>query len=506
MRSADFFHFTSKPRCFLNTTYKPTTTKKNTGREGTAASIYRQRRALVSNSCSLPCYESYTKAGYALPQAHSPDVTFALGTECRRSHSFTRVHRPLPPRLTHSDRHPPHPTDAAPPGRAPSTGQHFSGGCQLPTVESDKLKRTLEAKTPPRSSPAVDASPMTTPVTTPRLPQPPPPPRSSNARIAGVVALYFVVSIAMVFVNKALVSSGASIPAPLFVTWFQCLTTIVICVALGKLSSARWAQGGVARAWGRSAFCSFAAEPNTMAGAAPVLLRGCTARTAPRNAYVSTAHIVVAEWGRVSCTREPAERTGQPQCGHFVFRSRWWHTFTVTVVSAGRWLTVVSLFVIVYCHGNGMVIVRAARRASSPACSCDGLELCWGYSVSGVCVCHFTAADTSGWPCRPPPPSSWSMCYLLGSGSPIPGQYPPYEYKPAIAARVAHLSVIFVGMVAFNNLCLQYVEVSFYNVARSLTIVFNVVLSYLVLGENTSLAVVGTLAVVIAGFLVRECV
>ena len=98
------------------------------------------------------------------------------------------------------------------------------------------------------------------------------------------------------------------------------------------------------------------------------------------------------------------------------------------------------------------------------------------------------------------------MCYLLGSGSPIPGQYPPYEYKPAIAARVAHLSVIFVGMVAFNNLCLQYVEVSFYNVARSLTIVFNVVLSYLVLGENTSLAVVGTLAVVIAGFLVRECV
>ena len=94
--------------------------KKHRGREGTAASVYRQRRALVSYSCSLPCYESYTKAGYALPQAHSPDVTFALGTECRRSHSFTRVHRPLPPRLTHSDRHPPHTTDAAPPGRAPS--------------------------------------------------------------------------------------------------------------------------------------------------------------------------------------------------------------------------------------------------------------------------------------------------------------------------------------------------------------------------------------------------
>ena len=73
----------------------------------------------------------------------------------------------------------------------------------------------------------------------------------------------------------------------------------------------------------------------------------------------------------------------------------------------------------------------------------------------------------------------------------------------ATAVRVSHLSVIFVGMVAFNNLCLQYVEVSFYNVARSLTIVFNVGLSYLVLGDTTSLPTIATLIVVIVGFLVR---
>lgn len=36
-------------------------------------------------------------------------------------------------------------------------------------------------------------------------------------------------------------------------------------------------------------------------------------------------------------------------------------------------------------------------------------------------------------------------------------------------------------MVTFNNLCLKYVEVSFYNVARSLTIVFNVGLSFTIL-------------------------
>ena len=65
------------------------------------------------------------------------------------------------------------------------------------------------------------------------------------------------------------------------------------------------------------------------------------------------------------------------------------------------------------------------------------------------------------------------------------------------------LSVVFVGMVAFNNLCLQYVEVSFYNVARSLTIVFNVLFTYTLLSEKTSFMTMATLAVVILGFVVR---
>ena len=43
------------------------------------------------------------------------------------------------------------------------------------------------------------------------------------------------------------------------------------------------------------------------------------------------------------------------------------------------------------------------------------------------------------------------------------------------------------AMITFNNLCLLYVEVSFYNVARSLTIVLNVIFTYFLLGETTSL-------------------
>lgn len=55
------------------------------------------------------------------------------------------------------------------------------------------------------------------------------------------------------------------------------------------------------------------------------------------------------------------------------------------------------------------------------------------------------------------------------------------RYSKAVAYKVGVLSLVFVGMVTFNNLCLKYVEVSFYNVARSLTIVFNVMLSFAIL-------------------------
>ena len=37
------------------------------------------------------------------------------------------------------------------------------------------------------------------------------------------------------------------------------------------------------------------------------------------------------------------------------------------------------------------------------------------------------------------------------------------------------LSIVFVGMVVFNNLTLKYLGIAFYNVGRSLTTVFNVV-------------------------------
>jgi GDP-fucose transporter C1 len=94
---------------------------------------------------------------------------------------------------------------------------------------------------------------------------------------------------------------------------------------------------------------------------------------------------------------------------------------------------------------------------------------------------------------------------IAGKGA-APGsffeQFPEAKYDFAVASKstIAALGLVFVGMITFNNLALKYVEVSFYNVARSLTIVFNVVLTYLMLGETTSKSVIATLVVVVAGF------
>ena len=66
--------------------------------------------------------------------------------------------------------------------------------------------------------------------------------------------------------------------------------------------------------------------------------------------------------------------------------------------------------------------------------------------------------------------------------------------------KVLPLSVVFVAMITFNNLCLKYVGVSFYYISRSLTTVFNVIMSYLILGQKTSIKAISCCAIIILGF------
>ncbi|XP_040574075.1 GDP-fucose transporter 1 [Lepeophtheirus salmonis] len=67
--------------------------------------------------------------------------------------------------------------------------------------------------------------------------------------------------------------------------------------------------------------------------------------------------------------------------------------------------------------------------------------------------------------------------------------------------KILPLSLVFVSMITFNNLCLKNVGVSFYYIGRSLTTVFNVLFTYFLLGEKTSVRAVGCCCLIIFGFL-----
>ena len=63
------------------------------------------------------------------------------------------------------------------------------------------------------------------------------------------------------------------------------------------------------------------------------------------------------------------------------------------------------------------------------------------------------------------------------------------------------LTLVFLGMIVFNNLCLKYVEVSFYQVARSMTIVFNIAFTYFLLKKKTNRNVMIACFFIIVGYL-----
>lgn len=67
--------------------------------------------------------------------------------------------------------------------------------------------------------------------------------------------------------------------------------------------------------------------------------------------------------------------------------------------------------------------------------------------------------------------------------------------------NVLPLSILFTAMIATNNLCLKYVGVAFYYVGRSLTTVFNVGLTYVLLKEKTSWQCMACCGIIVLGFL-----
>jgi GDP-fucose transporter C1 len=79
--------------------------------------------------------------------------------------------------------------------------------------------------------------------------------------------------------------------------------------------------------------------------------------------------------------------------------------------------------------------------------------------------------------------------------------FPHFSVKLEVALKTLPLSIVFVGMIAFNNLCLKEIGVSFYNVGRSLTTMWNIVLTYLMLGQKTSPKALMCCVILVIGFL-----
>lgn len=75
----------------------------------------------------------------------------------------------------------------------------------------------------------------------------------------------------------------------------------------------------------------------------------------------------------------------------------------------------------------------------------------------------------------------------------------PFQWETV--KKVIPLSILFTMMISSNNLCLKFVSVAFYYVGRSLTTIFNVLLSYVFLKERQSTQSILCCLVIIAGFL-----
>ncbi|CAL1293628.1 unnamed protein product [Larinioides sclopetarius] len=93
-----------------------------------------------------------------------------------------------------------------------------------------------------------------------------------------------------------------------------------------------------------------------------------------------------------------------------------------------------------------------------------------------------------------------SVLSFLAAVVPSLISFPSVKISVSILRAVLPLSLIFVAMITFNNLCLKYVGVPFYYIGRSLTTVFNVILTFTVLHQKVSFQSIMCCVVIIFGF------
>ncbi|XP_047435787.1 GDP-fucose transporter 1-like [Mugil cephalus] len=95
------------------------------------------------------------------------------------------------------------------------------------------------------------------------------------------------------------------------------------------------------------------------------------------------------------------------------------------------------------------------------------------------------------------------LCWLMQLLSKVcPGliDFPVVRFDLKTSREVLPLSIVFICMITFNNLCLKYVGVAFYTIGRSLSTVFNVLFSYFILKQTTSLQALMCCGIILGGF------
>eukprot|EP00918_Siedleckia_nematoides_P061430 GHVU01134111.1.p1 GENE.GHVU01134111.1~~GHVU01134111.1.p1 ORF type:complete len:456 (-),score=15.22 GHVU01134111.1:231-1535(-) len=90
----------------------------------------------------------------------------------------------------------------------------------------------------------------------------------------------------------------------------------------------------------------------------------------------------------------------------------------------------------------------------------------------------------------------------IGRSVPLFSFFPEVTFEGPLLIKTIPLSVSFVLMVGLANVTLKFIQVSTYQVARSLTLLFNLILSILILKTRVSARCWIACAIVIAGFIV----
>ncbi|XP_071545359.1 GDP-fucose transporter 1 isoform X2 [Panulirus ornatus] len=139
------------------------------------------------------------------------------------------------------------------------------------------------------------------------------------------------------------------------------------------------------------------------------------------------------------------------------------------------------------------------------------VSLYWAVSISMVFVNKSLLGGSSMGDKDAPLFVTWFQCLVTVAAclllSNITKVFPQIIAFPEVgsidwekAKKVLPLTFMFVAMISMNNLCLKYVGVAFYYVGRSLSTVFNVFFTYVILGQKTSMSAMLCCGVIIGGF------